>query len=145
MHLVVGRGEAYKYTRMENPWGAEGGRLWRRRSAAGLRPQLAKGLDAQKCSRYPAQPGNSLSRKGNSEMPKMILLFQPPSPVHVCAWASGIHMHVCVCVWIWKKEKNLPAKREDNESGRQVIAISISVWDCIFSLNKIKSKKKNVS
>lgn len=64
MHLVVGRRKAYKYTWLKNPREVGGGRLWGKIGAAGL--------NAQRCSRHPAQPGNSLSRKGKSGMPKMI-------------------------------------------------------------------------
>lgn len=54
-----------------------------RTGAGGLGPPLAKGLNAQRYMQYPAQPGNSLSRKEKSETTKDDLLSYPPSPVHV--------------------------------------------------------------
>lgn len=54
-----------------------------RTGAGGLGLQLAKGLDAQTYVQYPAQPGNSLSRKEKSETSKDDLLSHPPSPVRV--------------------------------------------------------------
>lgn len=78
-----------------------------RRGAAGLKPQLAEGLDAQRCSRWPAQPGNSLSTKGKSEMLKII--YCPNHQALYMCVLSIWHPRACMYMCLNLNEREKPS------------------------------------
>lgn len=121
----MGRREAYKYIRLENPWGVGGGRLWGRIGAAGLQPRLAKGLDVQRCSRYPAQSGNSLSRKGKSEMPKMIYC-----PIHPALYMRVPEHLASMCMYAYVSE--FQRKRKTFLQRRKIIRKCLTSYCYIY-------------
>lgn len=139
IHLVVGRREAYKYIRLENPWGVGGRRLWGRIGTAGLQPQLAKGIDAQRCLRYPAQPGNSLSRKGKSEMPN-VPSTQPCTCVRLSIW------HPCACMHTSEFERKRKTFLQRRKIIRKCPTSYCYIYFCVrlhlfLEQNQIKKEK----